>query len=65
MQQQQVVRHSADGIASVVTGAAVLGWLPHISAALGIMWFSIQIIEKITGKQFAEIVRCLYRRLRG
>lgn len=65
MQPQQLAKPAADGVASVITAAGLLGWLPHISALLGIMWFGIQITEKITGKPFAETVRCVYRRLRG
>ena len=63
--QQPIVKHGADGIASVVTFAGLIGWLPHVSAMLGIIWFSIQILEKFTGKPFAETVRCVYRRFRG
>lgn len=65
MQPQQVVKHGADGMASVVTAAALMGWLPVISAALGIVWFAIQITEKLTGKPFVETLRCVYRRARG
>jgi hypothetical protein len=65
MQTQQLAKPAADGVASVVTVAGLIGWLPHISAMLGIVWFGIQITEKLTGRPFAEIVRCVYRRLRG
>jgi hypothetical protein len=65
MQAQQTVKHGADGVAALVTGASFLGWLPHISAVLGIIWFGIQITEKVTGKPFAEIVRCVLKRVRG
>lgn len=63
--QQQQIKVGADMTASVITGGALLGWLPHISAVLGILWFAIQITEKFTGKPFSELVRCAYRHVRG
>lgn len=61
---QQTAKHGVDGLAAIVTGGAILGWLPHISAALGILWFTIQIVEKLAGKPFSELVRGVWRRVR-
>ena len=65
MQTQQIVKHVTDGGAVGITGAAILGYLPYISALFGIIWFSIQITEKMTGKPFHELVRCAWEWIKG
>jgi hypothetical protein len=63
--EQQVVKHVADAGAASVTVAAFVGWLPTISALLGIVWFGIQITEKVAGKPFNEILLAVWRKLRS
>lgn len=48
---------------------ALIGWfvgvLPSVATGLTAIWFLILITEKITGKQFHELVRCAWEKLRG
>lgn len=48
-----------DGLAASVTVAAFLSWLPHIAAALGVVWAAYRIYEvrlniKLLKKQLKE-----------
>jgi len=54
---KQEIQHAVDGAAMSVTLAAVLGWLPSISAALGIVWFVLQIAEKLLGRPLHTLWR--------
>jgi hypothetical protein len=64
MQTQQVVKAAGDVTAYGTAIATLVGWLPHIAALFSVIWLAIQITEKVTGKAFHEIVRCLCRRVR-
>jgi hypothetical protein len=50
-----------------VAGGSFFGWLagvlPVAATAVTFIWFSILIVEKFTGKQFVEIVRCAREKL--
>ena len=54
------------GAASIV--GTLLGWLPPLAAALGAIWFAIQIYESDTGKILLRCVakpfRFLYKKIR-
>lgn len=47
----QTMKHAADFAAVTTAGFSFLGWLPPISAALSILWLSIQIIEWVLKKR--------------
>lgn len=60
----QELKHGLDVVAYSSMVAALVGWLPPIAAALTIVWLSIQITEKVLGKPFIEVVRCLFDRFK-
>lgn len=45
--------HVADAVSGVAVIATIAGWLPPLAAALGIIWYCIQISES---KRFAQVV---------
>jgi len=59
MQAQQVVKATGDVTAHGAVIATLLGWLPSIAAIFSIIWLTIQIIERVVGKPFHEVLRCL------
>lgn len=62
MQQQAI---EVAGHTSAIT--AFLGWiagvLPPLATFVTVVWFSILITEKVTGKTFHELVRGAYRKV--
>lgn len=42
-ENSEIIRHGADGFFGSVIVASIMGWLPPLSAALGIVWFCLQI----------------------
>jgi uncharacterized protein YqgC (DUF456 family) len=64
-QTQQVVKAAGDTTAYGAVIGSLLGWLPSIAAGFTIIWLGMQMVEKITGKHFHELVRCAWQRLRG
>ncbi|MGD9878925.1 MAG: hypothetical protein AB7F22_07800 [Reyranella sp.] len=51
------VRAGIDAAAAAGIVAALVGWLPAIAAALGIVWYLIQIAESKTGRAAIQWVR--------
>jgi hypothetical protein len=64
-QVQQNLKHGGDAIFGVGALATLFGYLPAIAAGLSAVWFTLQIIEKITGKPIPTIISCLWNRARG
>ena len=64
-QTQQVLKSTGDVTAYSAVIGSLLGWLPSIAAGFTIIWLGMQMIEKITGKHFHELVVCAWKRLRG
>ena len=64
-QTQQVLKSTGDVTAYSAVVGSLLGWLPAIAAGFTIIWLGMQMVEKITGKHFHELVRCAWQRLRG
>jgi len=64
-QVQQIVKSAGDVTAYGTAVATLVGWLPHIAALFSVLWLGMQMLEKITGKPFHELVRCVWRKLRG
>jgi TctA family transporter len=50
-------KHVLDAGAIGTTLGALLGWLPHIAAALSIVWTLIRIIETDTAKRLIQWVK--------
>lgn len=46
-------------------GGWLVGILPAIATGLTVIWFAILITEKVTGRQFVELVRCARGKLRN
>ena len=65
MQNEQVVKGVVDVAAYSTVGATLLGWLPAISSIFAILWFSLQITEKVVGKPFHELVKCVWQWVKG
>jgi len=65
MQAQQVVKATGDVTAHGAAVATLLGWLPATAAVFSIIWLTIQIVERVVGKPFHEILRCLCSGVRG
>lgn len=59
MQAQQIVKTTGDALAHTTVVATILGYLPGIAALFSILWLAMQMTEKIVGKPFHEIVRCV------
>jgi hypothetical protein len=64
MQVQQVAKTAADATAHGAVIATLLGWLPSIAAIFSIIWLTIQIIERVVGKPFHELLRCICSKTR-
>ena len=60
---EQQVRLGLDGLAIANVVAVWVGWLPHIAAALSIIWLLMQIVEKLTGKRIPELCKWLFDRV--
>ena len=50
MERKQMIQNVTDAVPHVGVIAALAGWLPPIAALFSILWISIQIVEKVTGK---------------
>ena len=56
--QQTALKHGIDALMAGGVVASIVGWLPAIAALLSIIWFAIQIIEKLSGEKIhATIMR--------
>jgi len=64
-QIQQTVKATGDVTALAALGGWFVGILPTIATLITVVWFTILIIEKVTGKPFSELVRCAWRKLLG
>lgn len=53
MQKDQIAKEIADVSAAGVAAASLLEWLPAIAALFTVLWLSIRIWEKITGRDFS------------
>ena len=66
---QPQVQQLTKGAGDITAWGALIGWffgvLPSIATGLTALWFLILITEKVTGKQFHELVRCAWRKLLG
>ena len=65
MQPQQIVKSTGDVTAISTLGAYFAGWLPTIATLVTVIWFSVLLLEKVTGKPLNELVRCVWRKLFG
>jgi len=63
MQVAQIIRTAGDVTAYSAIIAALLGWLPQIAAGFSIIWISMQMLEKITGKTINAMLRNLCGRI--
>ena len=63
--QPQTVETIGNTTALGAFGGWLVGALPVAATAVTFVWFSILIVEKVTGKQFVEIVRCARARLQS
>ena len=58
--QQSVLKHGIDAVAAGGVIASLIGYLPAIAAVMSILWFAIQIIEKLSGEKIhATIMRAV------
>lgn len=62
MTAHEVIKSVGDGVAVSSVIGTILQWLPPIAALFAILWYSIGLYEKITGKPFfvsrlAKIIR--------
>ena len=48
-----VLKSTGDIVAPGITAMSLLGWLPHIAAALSIVWYAWQIHDKWKTKRAA------------
>ena len=45
--------------------ATLAGWLPAISAAFAIIWIAMQMLKHETGRTVTDLVRYVWKKLRG
>ena len=64
-QVQQALKTTGDVTALSALGGYIAGLLPSIATAVTIVWFSVLLTEKFTGKPLHELVRCAWNKLRG
>ena len=64
-QAQQVIKSAGDVTAIGALAGWFVGILPVIATSVTALWFTILIIEKFTGKQFHELVRCAMAWVKG
>lgn len=50
MERKQMAQNLIDATPHVGVLAALAGWLPPVAALFSILWISIQLAEKFTGK---------------
>lgn len=65
MAVQEQVKHAIDGGAAAAVLSSLAGWLPPIAAALGIIWYCVQIAESKTGQRVIGRVRAWLRSIRS
>jgi len=58
------VRQIGDSIAATGVVATLVGLLPAIAALLSVVWFALQITEKLTGKTIPVLLKNLWKYLR-
>lgn len=63
--QQSVIKHAGDGVAVATLVAWGADVLPVIATGLTVIWFALQILEKVTGKTVPQMLRCIWARMRG
>jgi carbon monoxide dehydrogenase subunit G len=64
-QVQQIMKSTGDVTAYGAVVGTLMGWLPAIAAGFTIIWLGMQMLEKITGKAFHELVACVWKKIRG
>ena len=64
-QMIQVAKGTTDVAAYGTVLATLTGWLPPLAALFSILWLGMQMLEKITGVPFHQLVRCVWRRIFG
>lgn len=62
-QAQQTVKAGGDVLATSALVAWMAGALPIIATALTVIWFALQITEKVTGKTIPTLIRGVYARI--
>jgi hypothetical protein len=65
MTTEQMAKTTVDITAYGTAVATLLGWLPHIAALFSLIYFAIQITEKVAGKPFHELLRRAWQKPRG
>jgi len=63
--QQQIIKPVGDVTALSALAGWIVGILPSIATLFTIIWFGILITEKVTGRQFVDIVRSVCRRIKS
>lgn len=59
-EKHDVVKLAGDVAATSVTVATLFQWLPAIAAVFAIIWYAVNLTEKVTGKPFSELVKKLW-----
>jgi len=63
-QTQQALKMGGDASAIGALAGWFVGILPTIATLFTVIWFAILITEKVTGRPFAELVRCAWSKIR-
>jgi hypothetical protein len=63
-QAQQALKTGGDLSAIGALAGWFAGLLPTVATLFTVIWFGILITEKVTGKPFAELVRCAWGKIR-
>ena len=63
LQEQEQVKHVVDAVAATGTGAAFLGYLPDVVAALTAIWVIIRILEAKTVRNLAKKIRAFFNNI--
>lgn len=64
-QLQQAVKTTGDVSAYGAFFGWLVGILPSIATLVTVLWFTVLLVEKFTGKQFHELVRCAWIKIFG
>lgn len=59
-EKHDVLKLAGDVAATSVTVATLFQWLPAIAALFAIIWYGINVTEKVTGKPFSELMKKLW-----
>lgn len=54
--------HVADALSAGAVVATIAGWLPPLAAALGVVWYCIQIAESKSFQRAKAYVKGLWRK---